>query len=178
MGLFSSKKSTAVSTSNTVQTTNINAQTSGAGHVVAGSGHTVNLLDAGAVANALNFADLSNWRALWASDQANARSIDAVDQASARTIAAVDQASARALAFAEQTQADAAGLTLGLIDRYQDASAETLSKVLSETRAQSKESRDFALSAVRSETHALSESLLQYGGLALAAVAALLVLKG
>lgn len=167
MGLFSSKKSSAVSTTNTVQTTNINAQTSGAGHVIAGSGNNVNVTDGGSVAKALEFADLSNWRALWASDQASARSI-----------ASVDQASARALGFALDTQESAAGLTLGLIDRYQSASAATLDKVLNETRSQSKDARDFALSAVRTETQELSRDMLKLGAVAVAVLGVLSLMKG
>lgn len=139
MGLFSSKKSTSVNTTNQFYTTNLNAQSSG-GPVAAGEGNVITVTDNEAVANALGFAG-------------------------------------SALIFADDAQERAAGLTLGLIDRYQAASSETISKVLSETRAQSKDARDFALSAVRTETQALSRDVLKLGAVSLVVLGSLFMFQ-
>lgn len=162
MGLFGGKKTTTVNTSQTdVFNTNQSA-TSNAAPVNMGDG------------NQTVITKLSDFGAIQEAGKVSQAALNA-------NVAALDAntlTTKNALEFATDATAEAAQLSLSVIQAYTDAAAKTFDDSLSMARAQSKDFADFAESVTKSESQAISEKLITYVGLGLLALAAAFVMKG
>lgn len=154
MSLFGGKKTTTVNTSQTdVFNTNQSA-TSNAAPVNMGDG------------NQTVITSLSDFGAIQEAGKVSQAALNA----NALT-------TTNALEFATDATAEAAQLSLSVIQAYTDAAAKTFDDSLSMARAQSKDFADFAESVTKSESQAISEKLITYGGLGLLALAVAFVMK-
>lgn len=162
MGFFSSDSESSSSQVTNVKTANVAASQ---GSVAASENSTVNVLDAGAVAAAFNFADAGSGRAFGFADKAAGQAFNfATGSAGMFSKAAAD-----ALETAFKFASDSLGLVGSTVEKTQESSDKTLSAALAQTSA--------AL-ASKDDAQSGGAQRLLYFGVAALAVFAFIAMRG